>query len=138
MIQNAVPHWLPSREIAWFASKDLVHWSSEIALAPDTEDPRVIEYYDEPMDMKPFFSDSVVFSLLTWIHAGRTSADGGPTLQRTAEYPYIWPWARKGTVDMRTDPAHPFREMDSAKGSIRARHHAVVKTPVRRLRYLSG
>jgi hypothetical protein len=101
IIQNAVPHWLPSREMARFASKDLAHWTSEIVLAPDTEDAHLIECYDEPMDLKPFYSDGVLFGLLSWIHTDRTNLDGGPVLQKTAEYPAIWPWARKGTVELR-------------------------------------
>jgi hypothetical protein len=101
IVQNVVPHWLPSREMARFASKDLMHWTSEIALAPDPEDPHLIECYDEPMDLQPFYSDGVVFGLLSWIHTDRINPDGGPVLQKTPEYPTIWPWARKGTVEMR-------------------------------------
>ena len=113
MVQNAVPHWLPSREIARFASTDLREWRSEIALAPDTADPHTPGRYDEPMDLYPFCSEGIVFGLLSWIHTDRTTPDGGPVMERrpgvakgwpwpiTAENPYVWPWARKGTNEMR-------------------------------------
>ncbi len=39
IVQNAVPHWLPAREIARFASKDLKQWRSEIVLTADPGDP---------------------------------------------------------------------------------------------------
>jgi len=99
--QNAVPHWIPTREIARFASKDLVHWKSEIALAPDPDDPHLVHYYDEPMSMLPFYSEGIVFGLLSWFHGDRTHPDGGLVLQKTPEYPYIWPWERKGANEMR-------------------------------------
>ena len=101
IVQNAVPHWIPAREVARFASKDLVHWKSEIVLAADPEDAHQIECYDEPMEMMPFYNEGVAFLLMSWIHTDRTSPDGGPVLQKTPEYPYIWPWARKGLVEMR-------------------------------------
>jgi hypothetical protein len=44
MVQNVVPHWMPGREMARFASKDLVHWTSDIGLAADSEDPHFIYY----------------------------------------------------------------------------------------------
>ena len=31
----------------------------------------------------------------------RTNPDGGPVLQKSAEHPYVWPWARKGINEMR-------------------------------------
>ena len=34
IVQNAVPHWLPTREIARFASPDLKRWTSDIASDP--------------------------------------------------------------------------------------------------------
>ena len=43
IVQNAVPHWLPTREIARFSSPDLKHWNSEIVLTPDPEDPHAHE-----------------------------------------------------------------------------------------------
>jgi hypothetical protein len=99
--QNAVPHWMPAREIARFTSKDLVRWTSDIVLCPDPADPHVIHDYQEPMSMLPFFTDSVVLGLLSWFHSDRRSPDGGPVLQKSAEYPNIWPWARKGVNEMR-------------------------------------
>ncbi len=101
IVQNAVPHWLPGREVARFASKDLVHWTSDIALAADPADPHTPQYYDEPMGMLPFCSEGVVFGLLSWFHSDRMHPDGGPVLQKSAEYPFIWPWARKGVNEMR-------------------------------------
>jgi hypothetical protein len=53
------------------------------------------------MEMMPFYNEGVVFLLMSWIHTDRTNPDGGPVLQKTPEYPYIWPWARKGLVEMR-------------------------------------
>ncbi|MBL9215847.1 MAG: hypothetical protein JNG83_10265 [Opitutaceae bacterium] len=114
MVQNAVPHWLPSREIARFASPDLKTWRSEIVLAPDPEDPHRPDLYDEPMVLVPFAAEGVVLGLLSWIHTDRTTPDGGPVMERapgspaqgwpwprTAEHPYVWPWARKGPNEMR-------------------------------------
>jgi hypothetical protein len=114
MVQNAVPHWLPSREIARFASKDLKTWRSEIVLAPDSADPHQPGYYDEPMILFPFATEGVVLGLLSWIHTDRTTPDGGPVLEKkpgdpvqgwpwakTAENPFMWPWARKGANEMR-------------------------------------
>ena len=114
MVQNAIPHWLPSREIARFASKDLKTWRSEIVLAPDSEDPHRPDYYDEPMVLVPFHTEGVVLGMLSWIHTDRTTPDGGPVMgkkpgappygwpwPKTAEHPYIWPWARKGPNEMR-------------------------------------
>ena len=101
IVQNAVPHWLPTREIARFASKDLAQWTSDIVLTPDPADPHLINYYDEPMGLSPFWAEGVVFGLLSWFHSDRTNPDGGPVLQKTTEYPIIWPWARKGVNEMR-------------------------------------
>ena len=114
MVQNAIPHWLPSREIARFASKDLKEWRSEIALTPDPADPHRPDYYDEPMLFFPYVTEGVVLGLLSWIHTDRTTPDGGPVLDRnasdpaqgwpwpkTAEHPHSWPWARKGPNEMR-------------------------------------
>jgi hypothetical protein len=39
--------------------------------------------------------------MLSWFHSDRTNPDGGPVLQKTADYPYLWPWARKGVNEMR-------------------------------------
>ena len=117
MVQNAVPHWLPSREIARFASKDLKTWTSEIVIAPDAADLHRPDFYDEPMNLFPYATEGVVLGLLSWFHGDRTSPDGGPVLDKdspllrgrkqgwpwpiTAENPFVWPWARKGTNDMR-------------------------------------
>jgi len=51
--------------------------------------------------MVPFCADGVVFGLLSWFYSDRTIGDGGPILNKTPEYPYIWPWARKGVNEMR-------------------------------------
>jgi hypothetical protein len=101
IVQNAVPHWLPTREIARFASKDLGKWTSDIVLTPDPADPHLVNYYDEPMSLSPFCAEGVVVGLLSWFHSDRTNPDGGPVLQKTSEYPFIWPWARKGANEMR-------------------------------------
>ncbi|HEY1601752.1 MAG TPA: hypothetical protein VGG64_19280 [Pirellulales bacterium] len=117
IVQNAVPHWLPTREIARFASPDLKHWTSDIVLTPDAADPHRADYYDEPMSMAPFCQDGVVLGLLSWFHGDRSSPQGGPVLDKsapemsgrrqgwpwpaTAENPSLWPWARKGTNEMR-------------------------------------
>lgn len=101
IVQNVVPHWFPAREVARFASKDLVRWTSDIVIAPDPDDAHRIDRYGEPMEMLPFCAEGVVFGLLSWIHTDRTNLDGGPTMKKTAEYPDIWPWARKGVNEMR-------------------------------------
>ncbi|MDB6092844.1 MAG: hypothetical protein JWM32_406 [Verrucomicrobia bacterium] len=114
MVQNAIPHWMPSRQIARFASKDLKQWRSEIALSPDSADPHRPDYYDEPMILFPYATEGVVLGLLSWIHTDRTTPDGGPVMEKkpgdqvqgwpwakTAENPFIWPWARKGVNEMR-------------------------------------
>jgi len=118
MVQNAVPHWLPTREIARFASPDLKHWTSDIAITPDSLDPQLADHFDEPMEMMPYCQDGIVLGLLSWFHGDRSTPDGGPVLKTnapemsgrkegswpwpaTAENPSIWPWARKGTDEMR-------------------------------------
>jgi len=94
-------HWIPSREIARFASKDLKSWKTEAVLYPDAEDPHLLECYDEPMTMHPFWGEGVVIGLLSWFHSDRSHPDGGPVFQKSAEHPYFWPWARKGICDTR-------------------------------------
>ncbi len=117
MVQNAVPHWLPTREIARFSSPDLKTWRSEIALTPDPSDPHRPGRYDEPMILMPLATEGVVLGLLSWFHSDRTSPDGGPVLDKnsaavrdwrqgwpwptTERNPFVWPWARKGTNEMR-------------------------------------
>ncbi|MBL9214414.1 MAG: hypothetical protein JNG83_02950, partial [Opitutaceae bacterium] len=113
MIQNAVPHWLPAREIARFSSPDLKQWRSEIVIAPDPADPHRPDYYDEPMILSPFYTEGVVIGLLSWLHTDRTTPDGGPVLDRPADqqqgwpwpkterHPHTWAWARKGPNEMR-------------------------------------
>jgi len=101
MDQGVVGHWLPSREIARFASKDLVHWRSQAALYPDAADPHDPQCYDEPMSLTPFCAEGVVFGLLPWFHSDRTHPEGGPNLQASPEHPEVWPWCRKGTCEMR-------------------------------------
>jgi len=94
-------HWLPSRDIARFASKDLKSWKTEACFYPDSEDPHTLECYDEPMTLHPYWAEGMVFGLLSWFHSDRSHPDGGPVLQKSAEHPYIWPWARKGICDTR-------------------------------------
>lgn len=94
-------HWLPSREIARFASKDLKTWRTEAVIYPDAEDPHTLECYDEPMTLHPFWAEGVVLGLLSWFHSDRTHPDGGPVLNKSAEHPNIWPWARKGLCELR-------------------------------------
>lgn len=118
MVQNTTTHWLPTRTIARFASKDLKEWRSEMVLAPDPADPHTPTCYDEPMSLYPFCSEGVVFGLLSWIHTDRTTPDGGPMMGNksappqgwpwaiTAEHPFVWPWARKGVNEMRITISH--------------------------------
>lgn len=113
IVQNAVPHWLPGRQIARFSSKDLKTWVSEIVLDADPEDPHRAEYYDEPMIMSPFYCEGVVLGLMSWMHTDRTNPDGGPVMPppgaarqgwpwpTTPENPYPWAFARKGPNEMR-------------------------------------
>jgi hypothetical protein len=53
------------------------------------------------MGLRPFVAEGVVFGLLSWFHSDRTNPDGGPVWERTADRPYVWPWARKGPNEMR-------------------------------------
>jgi hypothetical protein len=101
MDQGVVPHWLPSREIARFGSKDLVNWRSHAAVYPDALDPHSLQQYDEPMGLVPFYADGNLLGLLSWFHSDRTDPDGGPVLEPTSEHPYHWPYCRKGTNEMR-------------------------------------
>jgi hypothetical protein len=99
--QGVTGHWLPSREVARFASKDLVNWTSRSVLYPDAGDVHDQHYYDEPMSLTPFCAEDVVVGLLSWFHSDRTHPDGGPNLTPTPEHPHVWPWCRKGTCEMR-------------------------------------
>ncbi len=99
--QGIVGHWIPSREIARFASKDLKDWTAEAALYPDSADLHSLDRYDEPMTLHPYYTDGVVLGLLSWFHSDRTDPDGGPILTPTDEHPFRWPWARKGICDTR-------------------------------------
>ncbi len=102
--QGVVPNWLPSREIGRFASKDLVHWTSQSVLYPDALDPHRQDYYDEPMSMHPFYSDGVVLGLLDWFHSDRTHPLGGPIFKDTTKptgHPDNWPFCRKGLNEVR-------------------------------------
>jgi hypothetical protein len=99
--QGVAPHWLPSREIARFASKDLKSWTSSAVIYPDAADPHDLECYDEPMMMLPWCQEGLVFGLLGWFHSDRTHADSMPNLVSTPEHPNVWPWARKGTCEIR-------------------------------------
>lgn len=99
--QGVVPHWLPSREIARFASKDLIHWTSDSCLYPDALDPHDVEHYEEPMAMIPYCTDGVVIGLCGWFHSDRSTLEGGPNLEESARHPFVWPWARKGTCEIR-------------------------------------
>lgn len=99
--QGVVPHWLPSREIGRFASKDLIRWTSQSVLYPDVADSHTPQCYDEPMGLTPFCAEGVVFGLLSWFHSDRTHPDGGPNPEPSPEHPHLWPWCRKGTNEMR-------------------------------------
>jgi hypothetical protein len=117
MVQNAVPHWLPAREIARFSSPDLKHWRSDIVLAADPEDSHGPTRYDEPMMLTPFYSEGTLFGLLSWFHGDRMTPDGGPVVDKdspeardghegwpwptSAEHPYLRPFERKGVNEMR-------------------------------------
>jgi len=101
MSQGAIGHWLPSRDIARFASGDLRSWTSDTVLYPDPEDSHEPDRYDEPMALVPFCAEGVVFGLLSWFHSDRTHPDGGPVLEPSPDHPNRWPWCRKGTNEMR-------------------------------------
>ncbi|MBL9216324.1 MAG: hypothetical protein JNG83_12675, partial [Opitutaceae bacterium] len=117
MVQNTMPRWLPSRQIARFSSPDLKVWRSEIALLPDPADPHRPDAYDEPMGLVAFVDEGITFGILSWFHSDRTGPDGGPVMDpaspqmqgrtqgwpfpTTKENPFVWPWARKGTNDLR-------------------------------------
>jgi hypothetical protein len=117
IVQNAIPHWLPTREIARFSSPDMKTWCSEIVLTPDPSDSHEPGRYDEPMMLYPYHTEGVTLGLLSWFHGDRTTPDGGPVLDNdsplvkglkqgwprptTAENPFVWPWARKGVNEMR-------------------------------------
>jgi hypothetical protein len=134
MAQSATPHWLPTRTIARFASKDLSAWTSEMVLAPDSLDSHTPSSYDEPMGLYAFHSDGIVFGLLSWFHSDRTTPDGGPVVEgksasaqgwpwpKSAEHPFVWPWARKGTNEMRItisrDGAHSWDRTSSREAWI--------------------
>ncbi|MEX0728375.1 MAG: hypothetical protein WD065_19040 [Planctomycetaceae bacterium] len=94
-------HWLPSRDIARLASPDLQNWTGEVALYPDAHDPHSLEHYEEPMTLHPYYSDGVVFGLLSWFRSDRTDRNGGPVLKPDEEHPHYWPWSRKGICDAR-------------------------------------
>ncbi len=99
--QGVVGHWIPSREIARFASPDLKKWKTEAVLYPDADDQHTAECYDEPMTLHPYYSDGLVFGLLSWFHSDRTDLDGGAVLKPSEQHPYRWPWHRKGICDTR-------------------------------------
>lgn len=101
MDQGVVGHWLPSREIARFSSKDLGKWESRAVIYPDAEDSHRRDRYDEPMGLTPFCAEGVVFGLLSWFHSDRTHPGGGPNLEPSPEHPNRWAWCRKGTNEMR-------------------------------------
>jgi hypothetical protein len=99
--QGVTPYWIPSRDVARFGSKDMKTWTSDTAMYPDPADSHTPQCYDEPMGVRPFCADGVVFGLLSWFHSDRTNPDGGPVWEKTSDRPYIWPWARKGPNEMR-------------------------------------
>jgi len=97
--QGVVGHWLPTREIARFGSKDLQSWTAEACLYPDAADPHRQDRYDEPMHMTPLHTEGVVLGLLAWFHSDRTHPEGGPILRDPAQpggHPDHWPFCRKG------------------------------------------
>lgn len=104
--QGVTPHWIPSREVGRFASPDLVHWTSHSVLYPDAADSHTPQRYDEPMSMTPFYAEGAVFGLLSWFHSDRSHPDGGPNFDPTPEHPFVWPWCRKGTNEMRITISH--------------------------------
>ncbi|HJN15724.1 MAG TPA: hypothetical protein QGH10_09550, partial [Armatimonadota bacterium] len=99
--QGVTPSWMPSREVARFASKDLINWHSEAALYPDADDPHLPHQYDEPMMLMPFCAEGVVMGLLSWFHSDRTTGESGGILTPTPDHPHVWPWYRKGTNELR-------------------------------------
>lgn len=101
LAQGVVPHWLPSREIGRFASKDFETWTSTSVFYPDTADRHDLEYYEEAYNLAPYYAEGVVLGLLMWFKGDRTNPDGGPTLTPTSEHPNTWPWVRKGSLEVR-------------------------------------
>jgi hypothetical protein len=117
MVQNTMPYWLPSRQIARFASSDLKVWRSDIALVPDPADPHRPDQYAEPMFLTGFVDEGLTLGLLSWFHSDRTGPDGGPVMDpaspqmqgrtqgwpfpTTPANPFVWAWARKGTTELR-------------------------------------
>jgi hypothetical protein len=90
--QGVTSHFIPSREIARFASPDLKNWTAAAVLYPDAEDEHTAECYDEPMTLHPYYSDGLVFALLSWFHSDRTDLDGGGVFKPTEEHPFHWPF----------------------------------------------
>ena len=104
MEQGVVGHWLPSREVARFASKDLIHWTSESVLYPDAADAHERHCYDEAHALVPFCAEGVVFGLLDWFHSDRTHPEGGPKLTDPSQpvgHVDYWPLCRKATAETR-------------------------------------
>lgn len=99
--QGVTGHWIPSREIARFSSKDLIDWKAESVLYPDTEDRHDPWCYDEPMGLTPFYTEGILFGLLSWFHSDRTTSYGGPTFHSSLDQPVTMPYCRKGTNEMR-------------------------------------
>ncbi len=94
--QGLIGNWLPSREIARFASKDLINWYAQSVLYPDPEDLHRQDCYEEAMLLRPFCAEGIVFGLLSWFHSDRTHPQGGPT-----GHPNCLLSCRKGTNEMR-------------------------------------
>lgn len=101
IVQCVYPNWLPSRDIARYASKDLKNWTAATVLYPDAEDPHAIEQFEEPMFLTPYCAEGVVFGLLTWFFSDRLHPASGPRTDLPAGQAAQWRWYRKGLCDVR-------------------------------------
>jgi len=88
MSQGVSGHWIPSRDIARFSTKDFVNWTAQTVMYPDPADSHFPHQYDEPYSLGTFCAEGVVFGLLNWYHSDRTHPDGGPVWEPTPEHPY--------------------------------------------------
>ena len=85
MEQGVIGHWLPSRDVARFASKDLINWTSQAVLYPDAADVSLPHCYDEAHALVAFCRDGVVLGLLDWFRSDRSHPHGGPDLSDTTQ-----------------------------------------------------
>ena len=104
MSQGVIGHWLPSREIARFASKDLREWTARSVLYPDTADCTDPRRFGEAYGLRPFYTEGVVIGLLSWFYSDRTHPEGGGPLTKVSpEHPLhlLTLSCQKGTMGLR-------------------------------------